>query len=211
MFIRANARSSQGIERLLKCNEGIRFTHRRHTREGGYPVRRAFSIPSLASRNTGSSGPSAQLRIRPDDDEHGHSRDSIRPSFAKFIGPQRWRAQGRPGARCTRGLVCKHAHRKRTRAYRFSGGSPAFPAQWFYGLLRALPGETWLACHRRPRDAKHHRELDTSHWGVRTTRLRRPRTLAIVFRKLRVHRIPPRVFVTCATPSRRVGRHGIRI
>jgi hypothetical protein len=23
---------------------------------------------------------------------------------------------------------------KRTRAYRFSGGSPAFPAQWFYGL-----------------------------------------------------------------------------
>src|SRR6266436_5134286 len=29
----------------------------------------------------------------------------------------------------------------RTRAYRFSGGNPAFPAQWFYGLLRALPGE----------------------------------------------------------------------
>src|SRR3954469_7190570 len=24
--------------------------------------------------------------------------------------------------------------KKRTRAYRFSGGSPAFPAQWFYGL-----------------------------------------------------------------------------
>jgi hypothetical protein len=30
---------------------------------------------------------------------------------------------------------------KRTRAYRFSGGSPAFPAQWFYGLFRALPGD----------------------------------------------------------------------
>jgi hypothetical protein len=28
--------------------------------------------------------------------------------------------------------------KKRTRAYRFSGGNPAFPAQWFYGLLRAL-------------------------------------------------------------------------
>src|SRR3981081_1935602 len=31
--------------------------------------------------------------------------------------------------------------RMRTRAYRFSGEHPAFPAQWFYGLLRALPGE----------------------------------------------------------------------
>ena len=27
---------------------------------------------------------------------------------------------------------------KRTRAYRFSGSSPAFPAQWLYGLCRAL-------------------------------------------------------------------------
>ena len=34
-----------------------------------------------------------------------------------------------PGARCTRGLVCKMHKEKRTRAYRFSGGSPAFPAQ----------------------------------------------------------------------------------
>src|SRR3954447_20599882 len=41
----------------------------------------------------------------------------------------------------TRGLVCKIAHCRRTRAYRFSRNSPAFPAQWFYGLLRALPGE----------------------------------------------------------------------
>ena len=32
------------------------------------------------------------------------------------------RAQGKPGARCTRGLVCKVHIKKRTRAYRFSGG-----------------------------------------------------------------------------------------
>ena len=31
------------------------------------------------------------------------------------------RAQGRPGARCTRGLACNCAQRTRTRAYRFSG------------------------------------------------------------------------------------------
>jgi hypothetical protein len=46
-----------------------------------------------------------------------------------------------PGARCTRGLVCKMCKRKRTRAYRFSGGNPAFPARWFYSLFRALPGD----------------------------------------------------------------------
>jgi hypothetical protein len=39
-----------------------------------------------------------------------------------------------PDARCTRGLACKRQKEKRTRAYRFSGGNPAFPAQWFYGL-----------------------------------------------------------------------------
>jgi hypothetical protein len=36
----------------------------------------------------------------------------------------------------------QNRQRKRTRAYRFSGGTPAFPAQWLYGLLRALPGES---------------------------------------------------------------------
>jgi hypothetical protein len=48
--------------------------------------------------------------------------------------PENERAQGRPGARCTRGLVRKMHKQKRTRAYRFSGNTPAFPAQWFYGL-----------------------------------------------------------------------------
>src|SRR6478609_162296 len=48
---------------------------------------------------------------------------SLRPSL------RRQRAQGRPGARCTRGLVCNVHKGKRTRAYRFSGNTPAFPAQ----------------------------------------------------------------------------------
>ena len=43
-----------------------------------------------------------------------------------------------PGARCTRGLVCNVCIKMRTRAYRFSGNTPAFPAQWVYGLYRAL-------------------------------------------------------------------------
>src|SRR5712691_4745930 len=37
--------------------------------------------------------------------------------------------------------------KKRTRAYRFSGGNPAFPAQWFtaYNALSPVNG---LSCHR---------------------------------------------------------------
>ena len=76
------------------------------------------------------------------------SRDMFCPRFAFRLPPRKQRAQGRPGARCTRGLACNCAQRTRTRAYRFSGNTPAFPAQWLYGLLRALPGER-LSCHRR--------------------------------------------------------------
>ena len=64
------------------------------------------------------------------------------------FAPKKQRAQGRPGARCTRGLACGLHKTKCTRAYRFSGNTPAFPAQWLYGLYRALPGER-LFCHRR--------------------------------------------------------------
>src|SRR5690242_4395831 len=50
-------------------------------------------------------------------------------------------------------VPCAVAHSKEcTRAYRYSGNTPAFPAQWLYGLLRALPGER-LFCLRRPQAA----------------------------------------------------------
>jgi hypothetical protein len=42
-------------------------------------------------------------------------------------------------------VSCASLHKEmRTRAYRFSGGNPAFPAQWFYGLFRALPGDEFV-------------------------------------------------------------------
>src|SRR5512143_1704464 len=40
---------------------------------------------------------------------------------------------------------------KRTRAYRFSGSSPAFPAQWSYGLCRTLPGDRAFLSPSLPR------------------------------------------------------------
>jgi len=49
-----------------------------------------------------------------------------------------------PGACCTRGLVCNVHEEVRTRAYRYSRSTPAFPAQWFDGLCRALPGDEFV-------------------------------------------------------------------
>jgi hypothetical protein len=47
-----------------------------------------------------------------------------------------------PGAQCTRSLVCalvlEYAHEYSQRRHR---KHPAFPTQWFYGLLRAFPGD----------------------------------------------------------------------
>ena len=56
-----------------------------------------------------------------------------------------------------------------------------------YGLY-ALPGETWLCCHR-PRMTQRVLHEDTCHQGVRPARFRRPRRGALVSRARRVHRI----------------------
>jgi hypothetical protein len=106
-----------------------------------------------------------------------------------------------PGARCTRGLVCKMHKGKRTRAYRFSGGNPAFPARWFYGLFRALLGDRAF-CHRRLRIFT--RKLDAS------AEASGPHDFAVrlappVLRRHCVHRIPHPTFVTTRTPLLRDG------
>ena len=61
-----------------------------------------------------------------------------------------------PGARCTRGLVCNVCIEMRTRAYRYSRNTPAFPAQWLYGLCRALLAieRGWLWMHESRTYAK---------------------------------------------------------
>jgi hypothetical protein len=51
------------------------------------------------------------------------------------------RGRGECRMRAASAVSCAKWKRKRTRAYRFSGGNPTFPAQWFYGLYRALPGD----------------------------------------------------------------------
>src|SRR3954464_15190743 len=118
------------------------------------------------------------------------SRGALRPRFDRSSRPRR--AQGRPGARVTRGLVCKVHEEVRTRAYRSSGEHPAFPAQWLYGLSRALPGESgslatvarkkrWLLANLTPASGRQdHTTLPYAQ-------------AALVSRSSRVHRISPHV------------------
>jgi hypothetical protein len=54
--------------------------------------------------------------------------------------PPNERAQGRPGAGCTRSLACK-SKKHTSKSPQVHRIEPAFPAQWLYGLLRDLPGE----------------------------------------------------------------------
>src|SRR6266404_2601003 len=121
-----------------------------------------------------------------------HSRGAIRPRFSSTSHPlETQRAQGRPGARCTRGLACNMCIRTRTRAYRFSGEHPAFPAQWFtaYSALSpatgfvatVIPEKRLLLRNLTPASG---RQDHTTSPSAKTT---------LVSRGCRVHRIPPRV------------------
>ena len=79
------------------------------------------------------------------------SRSLMRPSFAINF-PFRPESEGAGKAGCAphpRSRVHK-CTKKRTRAYRFSGGNPTFPARWFTAYF-ALSSVIWLSCHRHQR------------------------------------------------------------
>src|SRR6476661_2757703 len=46
-----------------------------------------------------------------------------------------------PGAQCARSLGAERKKAHEHRHHGHTGNHPAFPAQWFYGLLRDLPGD----------------------------------------------------------------------
>jgi hypothetical protein len=54
-------------------------------------------------------------------------------------GSREWRVHAAPAVSCA-----KMHKEMRTRAYRFSGNTPAFPARWLYGLCRDLPGDEFV-------------------------------------------------------------------
>src|SRR6266481_8014565 len=86
--------------------------------------------------------------------------------------------------------------------HRYTGVNPAFPAQWLYGLLRALPGDQ--AC-LTPSPALLIADLTPA--SGRQNHTTSPSAAAhFVKRTARVHRIPPRVDDVAQRPSVGTGR-----
>src|SRR6476660_2410831 len=84
-------------------------------------------------------------------------------------------------------------------------GNSGFPCAMVYGLLRALPGETWLRCHRlrenATRSTRGHLPLGRQDHTTSPSASR-----ALVSHTLRVHRIPHRVRDDREAPLDRVRR-----
>ena len=66
------------------------------------------------------------------------------PESCMNRSPRKTRAQGMPGAQCTRSLVCDKKQTHERSHHGHTGNHPAFPAQWLYGVLRALPGDEFV-------------------------------------------------------------------
>jgi hypothetical protein len=109
----------------------------------------AFILRDAATRllrmRFGGSGAVKAARSRPN--TGSRSRGMICPRLGLFLpkrGSRECRMRAAPAVSRAMG------RRKRTRAYRFSGGNPAFPAQWLYGLYALFPA-TNSCCHGRQR------------------------------------------------------------
>src|SRR5438876_3137059 len=74
--------------------------------------------------------------------------------------PRNWRAQGRPGACCTRGLACDLRKQKCTRAYRAAGAFRPSLRNGFTAYFVLSPVNGSFATVARERRAS--RELDAS-------------------------------------------------
>jgi len=92
-----------------------------------------------------------------------------------------------PGAQCTRSLACEDEEAHEQVHHRFTGFAPAFPARWFYGFLRDLPGDRAFL-PPSPARSSLASLTSASRCQDHTTSPSAMRTL--VSRTHRVHRIP---------------------
>jgi hypothetical protein len=159
-------------------------------------VRRGLSVQSLPSLDTGSPpswGRQASMRLR--------SRGMNCPRFALISHPPIVRAQGRPGARRTRGLVC-HADRKCAHEHTGSAGASRPSLRNGFTAYFDLSPENGSFASVAPEKlsfpvdltpAPRRRDQTTSPYASAT----------LVSRSIRVHRISPRVSDDGQRPSSR--------
>ena len=115
------------------------------------------------------------------------------PQQQEGAGDPHKRAQGMPGVRCTRGFVQKMHEVVHHKVHRVQ---PAFPAQWFYGFLRALPGDRAFLPPSPPRSLL---LKDLTPASGRQDHTTSPSTSrALRQKRIGVHRIPCPTFVTMA-------------
>jgi hypothetical protein len=157
--------------------EGARHQHvdRRHVGDArGHEVR--CSSPSIRCASV--------------EDVHPHCRGAMRPGFAWDCSPRKTsRGRRESRMRAAPAVSCAKENRKRTRAYRFSGGNPAFPARWgtAYSALSPVTGYlATVAAWIFPRDL-------TPASGRQDHTASPSAPPALLCRRPRVHRIPPRV------------------
>jgi hypothetical protein len=110
-----------------------------------------------------------------------HSRDGIRPRFANSFRPKREGAvrsqEGRREDRVRAAPAVSCAKAVRKNAHEHTGSAETLrpsPRNGFTAYFVLSPARPELVCHRHPQEARTPCELDTCHWGVRTTRLCRP-------------------------------------
>src|SRR6202163_2202427 len=116
------------------------------------------------------------------------------------------RAQGKPGARCTRSLVCSVLVAHECSHYRFTG-TPGLPCAMGLTVSFVLSPVTGLVCHRHlagqiPRNL-------TPASGRQDHTTSPSASAQFVKRAISVHRIPPRVRDDREPPLWGAGRRGI--
>ena len=142
----------------------------------GDPVRREFSNPSLTSRNTGSSAFA-------DDDERGHSRDTLRPSFANSLALKKKkrahatlkRGRGEDRVRAAPAVSCAQVDKKTHMSIQVQRKQSGLPCAMALQLIPCSPRRDHsLLVTVVPQKRELPRNLTPANRGVRTTRLCRP-------------------------------------
>jgi hypothetical protein len=143
-------------------------------------LRAQRSNPSFGAR-----GDNGLLRFARNDGGYSFAISRrISPEICIFVGPPlETEGAGKTGCLLHPRSRVRFAQTKLHTSIQGSGSIPAFPAQWLYGLLRALPGER-LSCLRRPQEAFASLGLNAS------TAAPEPHDFAVRIRRVRPARHP---------------------
>jgi hypothetical protein len=162
------------------------------------PAFRGDDAPCVARSHTTNCSRFNFQTASPCADTASRSRGLNMPEVCqKFPYPLDRRAQGIPGARCTRGLVCK-VHKETHTSIQVQRRQSGIPRAMVYGLSRALPGDraflppsplrSLLLKNLTPASGRQDHTTSPSASG------------AFVKGAIHVHRIPPHVCDDRETP-----------